>query len=50
MLKETIRYCGWVIEKHVGGARPVYRAFDNGVHVYSSTNLAELKKELRASK
>jgi hypothetical protein len=46
MLKETVIYKQWVIEKHVGGARPVYRAFLNGVKVGADTSLAWLKKDL----
>jgi hypothetical protein len=48
MLKETIQYKKWTIEKHVGGAQAVYRAFLDGVKVASSTNLAWLKKDLNA--
>lgn len=50
MLKETIKYRDWTIEKHVGGAQSVYRAFRNGVQVASCTNLTWLKKELRSTK
>jgi len=50
MLKETVQYKQWTIEKHVGGAQSVYYAFLNGVKVTSSTNLAWLKKELRDAK
>lgn len=46
MIKETITYKKWTIEKHVGGAQAVYRAFLDGVQVLSSTNLAWLKKDL----
>lgn len=50
MLKETIQYRVWTIEKHVGGAQAVYRAFLDGTQVLSSTNLTWLKKELRGAK
>ena len=50
MLKETIQYRTWTIEKHVGGAQAVYRAFLDGVQVLSSTNLSWLKQELRGAK
>ena len=50
MLKETIQYLQFTIEKHVGGAQAVYRAFHNGEIVISSTNLAWMKKELRGAK
>lgn len=49
MLKETIKYKLWTIEKHVGGAQPVYRAFRDSVQVASSTNLSWMKKELRGT-
>ena len=50
MLKETIKYRDCTIEKHVGGAQAVYRAFRAGVQVASSTNLSWMKKELRNAK
>jgi hypothetical protein len=51
MLKETIKYLQFTIEKHVGGAQNVYRAIDSdGNTVTTCTNLAYLKKELRGMK
>ena len=48
MLKETVQYLQFKIEKHVGGAQNIYIAYDNkGNKVTTCTNLAYLKKELR---
>jgi hypothetical protein len=47
MITKEIQYKQWRIEVHVGGIRPMYKAFDDfGNKIASSYNLAWLKKDL----
>lgn len=48
MLKATVQYKNFTIETHVGGVKPMYRAFDeNGNKIIAGYNLAWLKKDIR---
>jgi hypothetical protein len=47
MITKEIQYKQWRIEVHVGGIRPMYKAFDDfGNKIAASYNLAWLKKDL----
>ena len=49
MITKEIQYKQWRIEVHVGGIRPMYKAFDDfGNKIAASYNLAWLKKDLNS--